>query len=137
MSLGRQLHLYLGVFFAPLITFLVFSGALQAFHLRTGPPDPFSRTRIWLRTGVKLPARRPPPPDMEVRDPAPDGLSSPAARAQGSRNSLTWLAGVIAAVLVAPGVYTLFMSFKRADEWLMFGSLIVLGTLLPVELSFL
>jgi hypothetical protein len=136
MSLGRQLHLYLGVFFAPLIAFLVFTGALQAFHLGAGQPDPFSRPRIWLRTGVKLPARRSPPQDMQVSIPGGDDPAS-SVRRDTTRNSFTWVAAVIAAILVAPGVYGLFMSFKRADEWLMFGSLIVLGTLLPAGLTFL
>ncbi len=137
MSLGRQFHLYLGAFFAPLITFLVFTGALQAFHLRTGPPDLFSRPRVWLRTGIKLPARRLPPPEMAVPDPEPDNPAGLAARRDRSSNSFSWWAILIAAILVAPGWYGLFTSFRRADEWLMFGSLLVLGTLLPVGLSFL
>lgn len=41
----RQIHLYLGVFFAPAIIFFAFSGALQTLglhenHDRAGPPPP-------------------------------------------------------------------------------------------------
>jgi hypothetical protein len=137
MNLSRQLHLYLGVFFAPLIAFLVFTGALDAFHLRTAPPDPFSRPRIWLRTGIKLPAHRLPATDMQLLDAPPNNGRGPEARRDDSRNSFIWLAGLIAAILIAPSVFGLFMSFKRADDWLIFGSLIVLGALLPIGLSFL
>jgi hypothetical protein len=137
MSLARQLHVYLGAFFAPLITFLVFAGVLQAFHLGTRPPDPFSRPRIWLHTGIKLPAQHSPSPEMDIRNLEADELSSPAVRDDASRKLLSWLAVAIAAILIAPGAYALFTSFKRTDDWLTFGSLIVLGTLLPIVLSFL
>src|SRR5437763_657915 len=44
----RQLHLYLGVFFAPAILFFAFSGSLQLFSLHEGHPGESYQPPKWI-----------------------------------------------------------------------------------------
>jgi hypothetical protein len=100
MRLLRQVHTYLGVFFAPAIIFLAFTGALQTFSLHEnkggGPYTP----PAWIVTLASIhkdqtlpkPARQHPPsaapaekakpdhaagPDQPAGAPAPDKRPSP------------------------------------------------------------
>ena len=50
MKTIRQLHLYLGTFFAPAIFFFAFSGALQTFSLHESKDDGSYTAPSWIMT---------------------------------------------------------------------------------------
>src|ERR1700693_2480250 len=48
LKLGRQLHLYIGVFSAPALLFFAFSGALQTFSLHQAEPGSNYKPPKWI-----------------------------------------------------------------------------------------
>lgn len=68
----RQLHLYLGVFFAPAIMFFAFSGALQTFSLHEGGHGSTYEPPVWIVTIASIHKdQRLPRAKAEHRDPEP------------------------------------------------------------------
>lgn len=66
----RQLHLYLGTFFAPSILFFAFTGALQLFGLHEGHPGEKYQPPAWvaklgsIHKNQTIAERRGPPPGL-------------------------------------------------------------------------
>lgn len=80
----RQIHLYLGVFTAPMLLFFAFTGGMQTFSLHETTRGSSYTPQAWLATLAQLhkkqtivmPPRRPHPPEMAA--PGADAHEAPA-----------------------------------------------------------
>ena len=78
----RQLHLYLGVFFAPAILFFAFSGSLQLFSLHEGHPGESYQPPKWIEELASI--------HKDQRIAEHHGPSPSFAAAQESRARQVW-----------------------------------------------
>lgn len=117
----RQIHLYLGALFAPLLIFFAVTGALQTFNLHES-----SRGSTYA------------PPDWIVRL-AEVHKNQRTAHAQGVKSSLPfkWFALLMAIGLVITSVIGIYMAFQyNRDKRVVYG-LIIGGILIPIALLYL
>jgi hypothetical protein len=117
----RQIHFYLGVFFAPLVILFALSGALQTFRLQESPKGSAYIPPAWI---VKL---------------ADIHKDQRAAHEAGSRPSATlkWFVVLMAVGLISTSLLGIYMAFKyNRDKRLVFG-LIILGFVIPFVLLYL
>jgi hypothetical protein len=136
MNVIRQFYLYIELFFVPLLAFFAFSGVLQTLQEFSGPTVVSSRAPMWLHTtamfhGPRYPNRRgliAPEFNRAGIPPPPPGQRVPLR--------LTLFALLISVFLVSPWLVRLYRTFMRSDEELLFGSVLVLGTLLPIFVIF-
>lgn len=85
MKTIRQLHFYLGVFFAPAIFFFAFSGALQTFNLHESEDDGSYTAPAWIMTIASIHKdQRLPKPRRHEHPEAPASAPSSAASAPAS-----------------------------------------------------
>lgn len=77
----RQLHLYLGVFFAPAILFFAMTGALQLFGLHEGHPGEAYQPPKWIATLASIHKDQ---VLSKHHGPAPNGGNQPGAAAPSS-----------------------------------------------------
>ena len=150
----RQLHLYLGTFFAPSILFFALTGALQLFGLHEGLPGERYQPPAWvaklgsIHKDQTIAERRGPPPGFaggRVRPPGPRGEGAKPPQGQvrrpneGRRESTFTFAlkffflgtslGLIFTTLL--GIYMAFkFNRSRALVW----SLLSIGTAIPAAL---
>ncbi|HYY58262.1 MAG TPA: hypothetical protein VE842_13090 [Pyrinomonadaceae bacterium] len=117
----REIHFYLGVFFAPMIIFFALSGALQTFRLQETPRGSTYTPPSWI---VLL---------------ADIHKDQRARHAQGVPRSapLMWFVVVMAVGLISTSLLGIYMAFKynRAKR-LVFG-LMILGFVIPIALLYL
>ena len=91
MRLLRQIHTYLGVFFAPAIIFFAFTGALQTFSLHENKGDGPYQPPAWIVTLASVhkdqelprPKHRRPPPPAPKSDVKPDQAAKAEPAPQG------------------------------------------------------
>jgi hypothetical protein len=117
----RQIHFYLGVFFAPLIILFALSGALQTFRLQESPKGGTYTPPAWI---VKL-------ADMHK--------DQRAAHGPGTSRSLPlqWFVVVMSAGLIISSLLGIYMAFKyNRGKRVTFG-LIILGLIIPLALLYL
>jgi hypothetical protein len=117
----RQIHFYLGVFFAPLIIIFARSGALQTFRLQESPKGSTYNPPAWI---VKL---------------ADIHKDQRAAHEPGNRRSLPlqWFVVIMSVGLISTSLLGIYMAFKyNRDKRLVFG-LIILGFVIPIVLLYL
>ncbi|MBV9959040.1 MAG: PepSY domain-containing protein [Acidobacteria bacterium] len=117
----RQIHFYLGVFFAPLIVIFALSGALQTFRLQEAPKGSSYTPPAWI---VKL---------------ADIHKDQRAAHVQGQPRSLPlqWFVVVMSVGLICTSLLGIYMGFKfNYDKRLLLG-LIALGFVIPLALLYL
>lgn len=118
----RQIHFYLGVFFAPMIILFALSGALQTFRLQDTPKDGSTYAPpAWI---VRL-------ADMH-KDQRP-------AHEPGVRRSLPlqWFVVIMSVGLISTSALGIYMAFKYIrDKRVVFG-LIILGFVIPLALLYL
>ena len=117
----RQVHFYLGVFFAPLIILFALSGALQTFRLQESPKGSADTPPAWI---VKL---------------ADFHKDQRAGHEPGSRRSLPlqWFVVIMSVGLISTSVLGIYMAFKyNRDKRLLF-ALIALGLVIPLALLYL
>lgn len=147
----RQLHLYVGVLFAPTILFFALTGALQLFGLheesRDGaytPPaliESLSQVHIHQRFGAK-PTRPGPPPGAAAR---PAARAEAAPRLSEGNNPATskrpaqhpgakWFFLFAALGLTASALLGLWMGLSQSRSPRLAWGLLVAGILLPVLL---
>lgn len=141
----RQLHLYLGTFFAPAIIFFSLTGALQTFGLhesRGGTQHP-----AWIGTLAEIhkeqhlpqerPAARPTAPRPAGGE-AAGTENRPTERRGPSPLPLKIFVGLMAVGLITTTLLGVYMAFKyNAKNKLMVWGLLVAGTVLPVALLFI
>lgn len=117
----RQIHFYLGVFFAPLIILFALSGALQTFRLQESPKGSTYTPPSWI---VKL---------------ADVHKDQRAAHEPGSRRSLPlqWFVVIMSLGLISTSILGIYMAFKyNRDKRLVIG-LTILGLAIPLALLYL
>lgn len=138
---ARQLHLYLGTFFAPAILFFATTGALQtfSFHERTkgssyNPPVLLMKlAQLHKKQTLVLPPKRPPAqnasrPEAESR-PSPEANKPPVQPA--STLLMKWFTFLMGIGLDTTTLLGIYMAFKyNRDRRLVWGLLIV-GAVLP------
>lgn len=120
MNRIRQLHLYLGVFFAPLIIFFAFSGALQTFSLHESPKGSTSQPSAWIVTLAEV--------HKDQR----------TVHAAGARSSvaLKWFIALMALGLIATSLLGISMAFKFNRDLRVIWGLLALGVILPLALLY-
>jgi hypothetical protein len=137
----RDLHLYLGVFFAPLILFFATTGAIQVLGLHeasrdgryTPPPvvEKLSEVHIHQRYAAK--PKRPEPAGAAARPRPAARPAAPAPPAPG-RQLVKWLFVACAAGLGASALLGLWMGFTQGLRRRTALVLALAGAALPVLL---
>lgn len=145
----RQLHLYLGVFFAPSLLFFAFSGSLQLFGLHEGHPGETYRPPAWIQKLASIhkdqtlaehhgppppsgavQARRPPEarPNFERRGPGEEHRESKATLA------LKCFFLAMAAGLIFTTLLGIYMGFRYERNQVLVWGLLLAGTFIPAAL---
>jgi len=108
----RQLHLYLGCFFAPLVAFFAFTGILQTYNLhdtpKVGPPPP-----AWIKSLASVHKNQ----SLVRSESAP--VMKFFTAAMGAALILTMVLGVV-------------LAFRLGRSRLAVTGCLVLGTVIPV-----
>ena len=144
----RTIHLYLGVFSAPMLLFFAVTGGLQTFGLHETSRGSSYTPPAWLvsvaqlhkkQTLVVSPKRIPPPSAQSVR-PATSGAAQAAKRVSSPAKNL--LPMKIFFALIALGLLTSVLSglcmawrFSRRPGW--FGAVLAGGIAVPLLLLLL
>jgi hypothetical protein len=155
----RQLHLYLGTFFAPAIIFFSLTGALQLFNLHEGHPGEAYQPPQWIEKLASLhkkqnlaqkrepprgiaqgrlpggPGQHPPNsaqgrrPDLANQPRGPEERGAP----QDSRSTLAlkWFFLFMSLGLVATTCLGIYMAFKYNRSRALVWSLLLLGAAVP------
>ena len=152
MKRVRQLHLCLGVFFAPTILFFALTGSLQTFSLHEGGPSRSFESPEWLvrlaqvHKNQTLRIRRPARPSgadaatpagLQAAPPAPAPPSgaSPAPRRLGPVPLKIFVA-IMALGLITTTILGLVMAFRMPRQRKVTWALLAAGTSLPIVLLF-
>lgn len=116
----RQIHLYLGVLFAPLIVFFALTGAVQTFGWHEAPKGSTYSPPPWLATLAELHKKQ------------------RTQKVQGVPSSypLKWFVVLMSLGLVASSLSGIYMAFQYKRDGRIVWGLIILGTLLPITLIF-
>lgn len=134
----RQLHLYLGVFFAPAIIFFSFTGALQLFGLHEGHPGEAYQPPKWIAALASihkdqvLSKHHGPPQGFETRaeaKPQTPGLKS--APAGKSTLLLKYFFLAMSIGLIITTLLGIYMAFKYNRSRALLWGLLVAGAALP------
>lgn len=155
MKKVRQLHLYLGTLFAPLILFFALTGILQTLELHEGPGTPRWIEQIAsihknqaLQSGE--PERRPPESasasapksrgesegEGAANRPRPNGDETKSA-SKPSPWPLKWFVTLMSLGLIVTTGLGIYMAFKYERNKAIVWGLLVAGTLLPFALLWL
>ena len=145
MKKVRQLHLYLGTLFAPLIVFFALTGILQTLELHEGQGTPKWIEQIasvhkkqTLQSGEP---KRPRPPQAEGQNAnktpeKPDGDEAKSARGP-SPWPLKWFVVLMSLGLTITSGLGIYMAFKYERNKAIVWGLLIAGTLLPLALLWL
>jgi hypothetical protein len=117
MKTLRQLHLYLGCFFAPLIAFFALTGIMQTYRLNEAPKDQ-------------------PQPPAWVKAMAMVHKNQNLARGEPA-GAMKFMTAVMGAALAATIVLGVILAFKFGRSRLAVIGCLVLGTVIPVAALFL
>jgi len=112
----RQLHLYLGTLFAPLIIFFAFSGALQTFGFHESTKNGSYQAPGWIVTLANIHK------DQRLTR-GPKG---------GSSVLLKWFVVLMAVGLIATTLLGIYMAFKFNRDKRVVCGLIILGIVIPL-----
>ncbi len=140
---ARQLHLYLGTFFAPSILFFALTGALQLFGLHEGHPGEAYQPPAWvvklasIHKKQTLAERRGPPPSRTEAARPPQRQEPP--RNQDRRENkftlaLKWFFLATSVGLVFTTLLGIYMAFKFNRSRALIWSLLLGGTAIPAAL---
>jgi hypothetical protein len=117
----RQIHLYLGALFAPLLIFFAFTGALQTFSLHESPKGSTYTPPAWL---VRL---------AEVHKNQRLGHEPGVVPSV----PLKWFVVLMAIGMISTSALGIYMAFKYNRDPRVVWGLIILGIILPVGLLYL
>ncbi len=142
----RQLHLYLGTFFAPSIIFFALTGALQLFGLHEGHPgEAYQPPSLVAKLGSihknqTLAERRGPPPDRADGQRKPPEFNEvrrlPQSENRHPRESgftlaLKWFFLATSIGLVFTTVLGVYMAFKYNRSRILVWALLLGGAAIP------
>ena len=117
----RQIHLYLGVFFAPLVIFFALSGALQTFRLQDSPKDNSYTPPAWIVRLAEVHINQRPVKDRSISPSYP----------------LKWFVVLMAAGLISTSILGIYMAFKYNRDRRIVWAMIILGIIIPIALLYL
>ncbi len=136
---ARQLHLLLGVFFAPSIMFFAFTGALQTFGLHESAPGSSYQPPVWLQKMAQLHKKQ----NLQLRSPRPPSAAGTEKRPQrppeqkSSNWALKTFVAAAAVGLLVTSVLGIYMAFKFGRSRVQVWSLLIAGTVAPLLLILL
>ena len=144
MKKVRQLHLYLGTLFAPLIIFFALTGILQTLELHEGNGTP-----QWIAQIASVhkhqalqgdEPKRPRPPENGAQN-APDRPRPDGDEAENKRGPspwpLKWFVVLMSLGLTITSGLGIYMAFKYERNRAIVWGLLIAGTLLPLALLWL
>lgn len=137
----RQLHLWLGLFFAPFILFFAFTGSLQVLGLHENK-TPGSHHPEWIAKlgSIHKNQRLPTKPAYEQAKPAqsrPVQAQTKEASPQSSTWALKFFVLLMSCGLILSSCLGMYMAFKYNRDRRVIWSLLLGGTFLPVLLLLL
>jgi hypothetical protein len=144
----RQLHFYLGIFFAPSIIFFAFSGALQTFSLHENK-EPGSHNPEWIAKLADIHKDQRLPqlteeqvahagkPEEDEAPPSSSPNSEPPAPKRKPSFPLKIFVLFMSVGLVMSSFLGIYMAFKYHRDRRIIWSLLIAGTALPIVLLFL
>lgn len=145
MRWARQLHLWLGVFFAPAIIFFAFTGALQTFSLHEAGPGSTYQPPMWIqklaqlhkKQNLQVRVKRPGPPAPAARPEAPPRRQENESPRPPERQLVSTLLVKLFVFLMSLGLIStsllgIYMAFQYNRSQRLIWGLLVLGTVLPV-----
>lgn len=140
----RQLHSYLGTFFAPAIIFFSFSGALQLFGLHEERPGSSYRPPAWVeKLGqvhkhqiLTAPPKRPRPVTGATERPEKQRAAAPGGPPRDSlaTQAVQWFFLFMSVGLIVTTLLGIYMSFKYNRDRRIIWGLLLTGTALPIAL---
>jgi hypothetical protein len=143
----RQLHFYLGIFFAPSIIFFAFSGALQTFSLHENKV-PGSHNPEWIaKAEIHKDQRLPQLTEEQVADAAKpeegeeQPVSTPSTEPPSPKRKpslpLKLFVLFMSVGLMLSSFLGIYMAFKYNRDRRIIWSLLIAGTALPMALLLL
>jgi hypothetical protein len=140
----RQLHLYLGVFFAPAIVFFSVTGAIQLFGLHEGHPGEAYQPPKWVealssihKDQVLSKHHGPPSGEGEQRESRPAG-NEPRGEEEHHEGKATlilkWFFMAMSIGLVASTLLGIYMAFKYNRSRALVWGLLIAGAAVPTAL---
>ena len=142
----RQIHLYLGTFFAPAIIFFALTGAVQTFGLHEDARDGSYHAPAWLSILAEIhkdqslgkPHRGPPPGLVPGRAAmGASGAVPGAPRKLRASQPLKVFVAFMAIGLIVTATLGIYIATKNIRARKITWTLLVLGTALPIALLFL
>ena len=138
----RQLHLYLGVFFAPSILFFAFTGALQLFSLHEGHPGDAWQPPAWIQKLASIHKDQrlggehhgPPPPAATPAEARPNFEHHEEHARSKTTMTLKWFFLAMATGLIFTTLLGLYMAFKYERNTALVWSLLLIGAAVPAGL---
>jgi hypothetical protein len=150
----RTVHLYLGVFTAPMLLFFAITGGLQSFGLHEGMRGSSYAPPAWLASAAQfhkkqttvMPVRRSPPAvktastpsDAMAARPSPADLQTPVREAepQAKRNLVPMKAffALVALSLFLSVLSGLYMAWRYSRKPGLFGTILLAGIAVPLLL---
>ncbi len=139
----RQLHLYLGVFFAPAIIFFSFTGALQLFGLHEGHPGEAYQPPKWIEALASihkdqvLSKHHGPPQTPGMKRPPEGPRASGDRKEQHERTPtliLKWFFLGMSIGLAATTLLGIYMAFKYNRSRVLVWGLLTAGAAIPSAL---
>jgi hypothetical protein len=147
MKTIRQLHFYLGAFFAPAIFFFAFSGALQIFNLHESSDDGSYTAPSWIMTisslhkDQRLPKphkdAQPVAPAKQITEAAPQPTHDADSAEPHSSLLLKCFVLLLAIGLMASAVLGIYMALQSRNNRKTTCFMLVVGILVPVALLLL
>ncbi|HUQ50350.1 MAG TPA: hypothetical protein VM056_06520 [Terriglobales bacterium] len=162
MRLTRQLHLYLGLFFAPTIIFFAFTGFLQTYSLHEAnqgvPPQPWIVALEQVHTHQRMPSfATPSAPTTTPANSAPAPATTPSATAPATSQASSATAttppprpprrkrstplkifmGFMSVGLIISSFLGVYMSFQLNRNPALIWGLLLAGALIPMAALYL
>jgi hypothetical protein len=145
----RLLYLYFGVFIAPALIFLAFTGALQTFSLHETTRGSSYKPPAWIVTLGQLhkkqttvvPVRKLPPPEKAAPPADKSQPGAPTPQPAPAVPKPHTLPLKLFFLLVSIGLFTstitgLYMSYKYIRNRLLVTTVLIAGTVIPAILAF-
>ena len=137
MKWARQLHLWLGVFFAPAIIFFAFTGALQTFNFHESQPGSTYQPPVWIEKLAQIHKKqtiqirqKPPAPPQGRRNERE--IPRPKPQQPLSTTLLKWFVFLMSLGLVTTSLLGVYMAFQYNRDRRVIWALLVLGTVMPI-----